>query len=416
MPCYQFRVTSGPQYGQTFSVGEKGALLGRSENCDIIILDPALSRHHCRFFMRDGLIWIADLKSANATEVDGIAIQEAPLWKNRRITIGDTEIQVESDGGIQRPENISTDNKSIQPAPILVGVGMVIALFLYGLYLRTPSSPTDDVQPPQDAAISWVEDAAIPFIGLDYYRIQADTNTIKTFHFQILPPDVATIRIADLAQDREMYRTQTIPRYKRDILSRHFSESGFFSLSSESDMDTNPSEIRINAFIDNQQHTVRNPVDGGSATFRNLAAQIESSARSLFGSWIHDFSDDHLVALARRKLQDARDDADVTEPRRHNYLFSALQDLEYAAWLIRPIRPTPELAEEIFETQERFQRHLDEHIQDIFAEADRASQQNDYETEKELLQLILTRLPDTRDIRYRTAHNRLQSLPREGGQ
>jgi len=93
---YHFRIIAGPQSGQTFTVGEKGALMGRSENCDIIILDPSLSRYHCRLFLRDGLLWVADLKSANSTQVDGMRIQEAPLWKDRRIMIGDTVILAES--------------------------------------------------------------------------------------------------------------------------------------------------------------------------------------------------------------------------------------------------------------------------------------------------------------------------------
>ena len=408
IPCYHFRVISGPQYGKTFSVDDKGALIGRSENCDIIIVDPSLSRHHCRIFARDGLLWVADLKSANCTEVDGVRVQEAPLWKNRRISIGDTTILVESDGGVKRPKATIAEQRF--PTPLMtVCAAILISLIAYGLYvwISTPAAPT--VTAPQRPPRTTTS-----FIGMDYYRIQADTNTIQTLHFQILPPDVATIRIEDLAANREMHRTVTVSRYQRELLSRQFSEHGFFSLASASDMDTSPSEIRISAFINQRHHTVRNPIGSGSASFRNLAQQIEATAVSLFGNWIHDFSDQNLVRLAEQKREAARDRADVTRSDRHDHLYEAMRELEYAAWLIRTVRPTPDIAADINRTRDQYRRHLDEHLQDIFAEADRASQRNDHETEAELLELILQRLPDDRDIRHRTATDRMQALPTQG--
>ncbi len=413
VPFYRFRIVAGPQYGKTFSVDEKGALIGRSENCDVIILDPSLSRHHCRIFLRDGLLWVADLKSANCTEVDGARVQEAPLWKNRRISIGDTTILVESDGGVPSPNRSATYQRFITPLTVICCT-IAIALAAYAFFLWIPPTPSEqDTATP--TAQEWAEHTIIPYLGLDYYRIQADTNTIHTMHFQILPPDVATIRIEDLATNRDMHRSVPISRYQIEILSRNFAESGFFSLASEDNMDTSPSEIRIQAFVNNRQHIVRNPVGGGSASFRNLAAQIETTAATLFGNWIHDFSDQNLMRLAQQKLAKAQEDADVTQSSRHDHLYTAVQDLEYAAWLVRSIRPSPDIATDIARTRDQYRRDLDAHIQDIFAEADRAAQRNDTEAETELLRLILARLPDDRDLRYRTASDRLQGLSTRGG-
>jgi len=106
--AYHFRVIAGPATGRRFSIGSQGALIGRSEHCDIILIDPSLSRHHCRIFLRDGLLWVIDLQSANGTEVDGKPVREAPLWKNRRIVMGDTVMLVESDAGGPVPHKRAT--------------------------------------------------------------------------------------------------------------------------------------------------------------------------------------------------------------------------------------------------------------------------------------------------------------------
>ncbi len=405
---YRFRIIAGSQYGQTFSVDEKGVIIGRSENCDIVITDPSLSRHHCRIFVRDGLLWVGDLKSANGTAVDGLSIEEAPIWKDRRVTIGDTVILVENDGGVKHPE--STRKKLPLPFPLTATLAAsILLLALYAAYFFTGSSAPQSPVPGQPAT-----SPATAYIGLDYYRMHTDTNTIYTFHFQVFPPDAASIRIADLAMNREMRRSVTIPPHQIELLSQTIADADFFSLSSAPDMTGTPSEVRISAHVNGRQHTVRNPIDGGSATFRNLTEELEGMAAILFGSWIHDFSDEALNFLAERIYTDALAMGDISNRNRHDVLHAVIQDLVYAEWLLHPILPEPELLTNIRSTQTRYREHLDAHIRDIFIEADLAARRQDYVTEGEVLELLLARLPDEQDPRYRTARQRLQALPEEG--
>ena len=63
-------VAEGPLKGGRYSVPEVGLRLGRSSTCEISIPDPALSRNHCLFEVRDGMLWVTDLASANGTFVN----------------------------------------------------------------------------------------------------------------------------------------------------------------------------------------------------------------------------------------------------------------------------------------------------------------------------------------------------------
>ena len=73
------------------TVGPEGARLGRSSKNDIILLDPLLSRHHCRLFFKPGEgLWLTDLGSANQTFVNAKPVQEVHLKPGDKISVGDT--------------------------------------------------------------------------------------------------------------------------------------------------------------------------------------------------------------------------------------------------------------------------------------------------------------------------------------
>jgi CheY-like chemotaxis protein len=51
-------------------------LIGRGNDCDLRLFDPALSRHHCRLVWRDDRLLIEDLDSRNGTLVNGEKLKE----------------------------------------------------------------------------------------------------------------------------------------------------------------------------------------------------------------------------------------------------------------------------------------------------------------------------------------------------
>jgi len=78
---------------RTYPIGTRGLTLGRSENRDVVIPDPAASRHHCTILPRDGTFVLRDMGSANGVFVNSVRVRESVLSTGDRIRIGNTEMR-----------------------------------------------------------------------------------------------------------------------------------------------------------------------------------------------------------------------------------------------------------------------------------------------------------------------------------
>src|SRR5437016_11274503 len=67
-------------------------ILGRAPECDIQLLDPRLSRMHCRI-ERDGDDWVViDLGSSNGTYVGGERVERHVLGDGETFEVGDERV------------------------------------------------------------------------------------------------------------------------------------------------------------------------------------------------------------------------------------------------------------------------------------------------------------------------------------
>jgi hypothetical protein len=63
-------------------------LLGRHEDCDVVIEHSSLSKRHCLLVKTDGLLVIRDLATTNGTKVKGQRVRWAALLPEDRVSFG----------------------------------------------------------------------------------------------------------------------------------------------------------------------------------------------------------------------------------------------------------------------------------------------------------------------------------------
>ena len=85
-------ILSRADFGTSFVIDQPALVLGRQKDCDFVISDPLLSRHHCRVSSDEsGDYWLEDLSSTNATYLNARKLQDKTrLQYGDRIVIGNT--------------------------------------------------------------------------------------------------------------------------------------------------------------------------------------------------------------------------------------------------------------------------------------------------------------------------------------
>lgn len=85
-------ILSRADFGTTFVIDQPALVLGRQKDCDFVIDDALLSRHHCRAMVDEkGDYWLEDLDSTNSTYLNGRKLGEKTrLSYGDRIVIGNT--------------------------------------------------------------------------------------------------------------------------------------------------------------------------------------------------------------------------------------------------------------------------------------------------------------------------------------
>jgi S-DNA-T family DNA segregation ATPase FtsK/SpoIIIE len=90
----RIKVVSGPDQGREFPIPLGSVMIGREQDCDIVLGDPLVSRRHVRVNVTD-VIEVIDQGSANGLNIDGEPSVRAIVGPGDRVRIGDTEFTVE---------------------------------------------------------------------------------------------------------------------------------------------------------------------------------------------------------------------------------------------------------------------------------------------------------------------------------
>jgi hypothetical protein len=69
--------------------------IGRSRDCDVVLTDITVSRHHARLIPRDGAWVLHDLSSTNGSYLNGHPVSRCQLRPGDRVALGEALLRVD---------------------------------------------------------------------------------------------------------------------------------------------------------------------------------------------------------------------------------------------------------------------------------------------------------------------------------
>lgn len=87
-------LAEGGQVVGVFPVRGEPLTVGRSEERDIVVPDPAASRHHCTIHVEGGALSLTDEGSANGLLVNGVRVGRCALAHGDLVRVGNTDLRV----------------------------------------------------------------------------------------------------------------------------------------------------------------------------------------------------------------------------------------------------------------------------------------------------------------------------------
>ncbi|HEY4058934.1 MAG TPA: sigma 54-interacting transcriptional regulator [Kofleriaceae bacterium] len=87
-------IVDGPAAGQTANLPGPSARVGSARDCDLVIGDATVSRHHATLAVEDQGVRVIDAHSRNGTWVDGLRVYDALARPDSTIKLGGTTIRL----------------------------------------------------------------------------------------------------------------------------------------------------------------------------------------------------------------------------------------------------------------------------------------------------------------------------------
>ena len=84
MMNWTLQAISNELNGQNITL-DRDMLVGRHQDCDIVLQSSEISRRHAAFHIKDDTLWLEDLKSSNGTFVNDLRIEEPTRLKNNDV-------------------------------------------------------------------------------------------------------------------------------------------------------------------------------------------------------------------------------------------------------------------------------------------------------------------------------------------
>lgn len=444
-------VSIGPDKGKQISVPSGGGRVGRSSKNDIVLVDPSMSRFHCRFYFKPGQgLWIADLGSANQTLVNGRPIQDTRLRIGDLIMVGDTVLNVVNDGSDEAQPALlppsppaPASHLPVQPAaapspesapasridlgfgrsqtpgrkskrPMLLLIAALMAILAGAVWVANLRGCFKADQGPSRRPV--VSPVANPIEGdqpleLRYEKVAATSANIFRYHMEI--GNQLMVRIDDIQNNRHVRReTRVDPELLRS-LARSIDSAAFFDLEPEY-AGVAPDVYEawdLSVTIGRRTHRVRvlNRLEPDG--FKSVREAVEEFGKNELGLAALALEPHKLVELAHDALLQGKKLYDGKEIR-HENLTLAIKAFKEVEADLETVEPKPDFYAEAVQKRSDCERELQEKYENIMFLAERAIKLRDWKEAARHLQIIRQIVPDRTDERNKTAFKKLLDVER----
>jgi pSer/pThr/pTyr-binding forkhead associated (FHA) protein len=107
--------------GKPIEVVKDLSLVGRREDCDVLLEQKSVSKLHCVIVKTDGLLLLRDLGSTNGTRVNGQRIRRAALLPNDQLHVASLrfKVQFSSEEDLAQPSDLTQQMDAKEVARLL---------------------------------------------------------------------------------------------------------------------------------------------------------------------------------------------------------------------------------------------------------------------------------------------------------
>jgi len=441
-------ITAGKDLGRKISIPKSGSKVGRStSDNDIVIIDDMLSRHHCRFYFEDDLLYVEDLDSANGTLVNDAEIKSKALMPGSEVMLGDTILKVVSnriDGMVTEPvadevqhpsgKAKASAGKSVvdlgfnssksssgehtgtsigkKPLGFILVIVVLMLLFIWGpkvvksFKLGNPNKSNSTV-----SVIAPVSNELL----LIYEKVDASSENIFRYYLTLDTKTNLTVEIDDLTNDRHVSKNVTIdnPEYMEKITTA-LRNSGIDGLEDNyeglsADGSIKSYELSVTIGLNHKTIKVYNRVE--PEEFKLARETIEEFAKNELGIWAIQFSKEKLLELAEDAYLNGQKLYNEKEVDYGN-LSESIVNLQQTEWYLETVDPKPDYYPAMITLMNDGEMELKQKYDNQNFLAEQAMKLKEWRLAQQELEQIIAMIPNRSDKRNIEARRKLVEAKR----
>lgn len=185
--AFQLVISEGKEAGREFVFEQPSIVIGRTEECDVVLYDPGVSRKHARIFADGALYFVEDMGSSNGTKVNGAIIKRRQLEDGDAVALGSvvfsfTQVATEAgdEGGEEDEAAGAADQGSADvSADVELSEGAPAAVSPEVADQHTRIVSVEDVKRRRSTVVPLAQNGAMPSPALPARRSSVEANTYR---------------------------------------------------------------------------------------------------------------------------------------------------------------------------------------------------------------------------------------------